>query len=122
MVDDIKAAEKKNDGKVYYCSFCGKHQDDVRKLIAGPGPSLFICDECVDLCSDICDPHGAAGEEAISAHETALRDVCQRFIDLESDVKKLVVRIEEIRRELTQVPPARRNKLVKEPPTHPLSP
>ena len=33
------------------CSFCGKSQKDVRKLIAGPG--VFICDECVDLCSDI---------------------------------------------------------------------
>ena len=34
-----------------YCSFCGKSQHDVRKLIAGPGVS--ICDECVDLCTDI---------------------------------------------------------------------
>ena len=35
------------------CSFCGKNQDDVRKLIAGP--SVYICDECVDLCNDIID-------------------------------------------------------------------
>ena len=34
-----------------YCSFCGKNQNDVSKLIAGP--SVFICDECVDLCNDI---------------------------------------------------------------------
>jgi ATP-dependent Clp protease ATP-binding subunit ClpX len=34
-----------------YCSFCGKAQDEVRKLIAGP--SVYICDECVDLCNDI---------------------------------------------------------------------
>ena len=34
-----------------YCSFCGKHQDDVRKLVAGP--SVYICDECVSLCNDI---------------------------------------------------------------------
>jgi hypothetical protein len=33
------------------CSFCGKGQDQVRKLIAGP--TVYICDECVDLCSDI---------------------------------------------------------------------
>jgi ATP-dependent Clp protease ATP-binding subunit ClpX len=38
-------------GKVLYCSFCGKSQHEVRKLIAGP--SVFICDECVDLCNDI---------------------------------------------------------------------
>jgi len=38
-------------GKVLYCSFCGKSQHEVRKLIAGP--SVFICDECVELCNDI---------------------------------------------------------------------
>ena len=37
--------------KVLYCSFCGKSQHEVRKLIAGP--SVFVCDECVDLCNDI---------------------------------------------------------------------
>jgi len=41
----------KDDGKLLYCSFCGKSQHEVRKLIAGP--SVFICDECVDLCNDI---------------------------------------------------------------------
>ncbi|MFT5976913.1 MAG: ATP-dependent Clp protease ATP-binding subunit ClpX, partial [Urechidicola sp.] len=45
--------EKTNnkDEKLLYCSFCGKSQHEVRKLIAGP--SVFICDECVDLCNDI---------------------------------------------------------------------
>ena len=44
---------KKGDdnGKLLYCSFCGKSQHEVRKLIAGP--SVFVCDECVDLCNDI---------------------------------------------------------------------
>ena len=37
--------------KLLYCSFCGKSQHEVRKLIAGP--SVFICDECIDLCNDI---------------------------------------------------------------------
>ncbi len=41
---------KKSD-KLLYCSFCGKSQHEVRKLIAGP--SVFICDECVDLCNEI---------------------------------------------------------------------
>ena len=38
-------------GQVLYCSFCGKSQHEVKKLIAGP--SVFICNECVDLCNDI---------------------------------------------------------------------
>src|SRR5210317_84898 len=50
MADD-KMPPKGDDGKLLYCSFCGKSQHEVRKLIAGP--SVFICDECVDLCNDI---------------------------------------------------------------------
>ncbi len=48
MSDDSKEGDN---GKLLYCSFCGKSQHEVRKLIAGP--SVFICDECVDLCNDI---------------------------------------------------------------------
>ena len=46
-------AEKKGSSseKTLYCSFCGKSQHEVKKLIAGP--SVFICDECIDLCNDI---------------------------------------------------------------------
>ncbi|MBZ0091068.1 MAG: ATP-dependent Clp protease ATP-binding subunit ClpX [Sulfuricellaceae bacterium] len=44
-------ADKSGNEKLLYCSFCGKSQHEVRKLIAGP--SVFICDECVDLCNDI---------------------------------------------------------------------
>lgn len=43
--------DKDDSGKLLYCSFCGKNQNEVRKLIAGP--SVYICDECVDLCNDI---------------------------------------------------------------------
>ncbi len=43
--------QKGTDGKILYCSFCGKSQHEVRKLIAGP--SVYICDECVELCNDI---------------------------------------------------------------------
>jgi ATP-dependent Clp protease ATP-binding subunit ClpX len=46
-----KKDDKNEDGKLLYCSFCGKSQHEVRKLIAGP--SVFICDECVELCNDI---------------------------------------------------------------------
>jgi len=48
-MSDDKSNSK--DEKLLYCSFCGKSQHEVRKLIAGP--SVFICDECVDLCNDI---------------------------------------------------------------------
>jgi ATP-dependent Clp protease ATP-binding subunit ClpX len=44
-------ASKSGNDKLLYCSFCGKSQHEVKKLIAGP--SVFICDECVDLCNDI---------------------------------------------------------------------
>lgn len=46
-------AEKKSSSgeKTLYCSFCGKSQHEVKKLIAGP--SVFICDECIDLCNEI---------------------------------------------------------------------
>lgn len=37
----------------YYCSFCGKDNNEVKQLIAGP--QVFICDECIDLCKDIVD-------------------------------------------------------------------
>ncbi|MFM8442795.1 MAG: ATP-dependent Clp protease ATP-binding subunit ClpX [Methylococcus sp.] len=49
MSDDKRG--KDGGGKLLYCSFCGKSQHEVRKLIAGP--SVFVCDECVELCNDI---------------------------------------------------------------------
>ena len=42
---------EKNSKNILYCSFCGKSQHEVKKLIAGP--TVFICDECVELCMDI---------------------------------------------------------------------
>ena len=49
MTDSVDNTD--DNGKLLYCSFCGKSQNEVRKLIAGP--SVFICDECVELCKDI---------------------------------------------------------------------
>jgi len=51
-------SNSRNSRVQYHCSFCGKSQDQVRRLIAGPG-SVFICDECVDLCREIIDEEGA---------------------------------------------------------------
>ena len=48
--------------KVLYCSFCGKSQHEVKKLIAGP--SVFICDECIELCNDIIRDEVAAETES----------------------------------------------------------
>ena len=48
-----KNKKKDNDNKILYCSFCGKGQNEVQKLIAGP--SVYICEECVDLCNNIID-------------------------------------------------------------------
>ena len=48
---DERDGKGEDSGKLLYCSFCGKSQHEVRKLIAGP--SVFICNECVDLCNDI---------------------------------------------------------------------
>jgi ATP-dependent Clp protease ATP-binding subunit ClpX len=62
-------AEKSGNDKLLYCSFCGKSQHEVRKLIAGP--SVFICDECIDLCNDIikeeaqADKGGKVGGKAL---------------------------------------------------------
>src|ERR1041384_5272076 len=52
------------------CSFCGKSQDQVKKLIAGPGG--YICDECVDLCNEILDEELFEGTPAQSPAETVL--------------------------------------------------
>ena len=58
------------------CSFCGKSQDEVRKLIAGP--TVYICDECIDLCNDIiaeeCD-HEEALASSSSVRSTRIPSV-----------------------------------------------
>ncbi|MBW8190382.1 ATP-dependent protease ATP-binding subunit ClpX [Neiella marina] len=50
-MSDSRRGGTEGDNKLLFCSFCGKSQHEVRKLIAGP--SVFICDECVELCNDI---------------------------------------------------------------------
>ena len=51
MSEDRQGRNTGDSNKILYCSFCGKSQHEVRKLIAGP--TVFICDECVELCMDI---------------------------------------------------------------------
>ena len=72
---------KGEDGKLLYCSFCGKSQHEVRKLIAGP--SVFVCDECVELCNDIIreemqDKTTAGGDKLPKPQE--INDVLNEYV------------------------------------------
>lgn len=70
-------------GKLLYCSFCGKSQHEVRKLIAGP--SVFICDECVDLCNDI------IREEVQESSEESTEDRLPTPIDIKEILDEYVI-------------------------------
>ncbi len=80
-----------DDGKLLYCSFCGKSQHEVRKLIAGP--SVFICDECVELCNDIIrEEMQEGGAEAASSlpnpHE--LNEMLNQYVIGQARAKKVL--------------------------------
>ena len=64
------ADKKGSRDKTLYCSFCGKSQHEVKKLIAGP--SVFICDECIDLCNDIIRDEAPTAELGAAALTDAL--------------------------------------------------
>ncbi len=85
--------ENKNpeDSKLLYCSFCGKSQHEVRKLIAGP--SVFICDECVDLCNDIIteemqEKAATATGDLLKPQE--IRDTLDQYVIGQEDAKKIL--------------------------------
>jgi ATP-dependent Clp protease ATP-binding subunit ClpX len=61
--------------KILYCSFCGKSQHEVRKLIAGP--SVFICDECVELCNDIIREELEEKAQATRSHLPKPREILE---------------------------------------------
>ena len=79
-------------GKLLYCSFCGKSQHEVRKLIAGP--SVFICDECVDLCNDIIreEVQEAAGETGQDRLPTPreIKDILGEYVIGQERAKKSI--------------------------------
>ncbi|MDH4182448.1 MAG: ATP-dependent Clp protease ATP-binding subunit ClpX [Betaproteobacteria bacterium] len=86
-------ADKSSGDKLLYCSFCGKSQHEVRKLIAGP--SVFICDECIELCNDIIREEGAAAESARSdrsklptPHE--IRAILDQYVIGQEPAKKIL--------------------------------
>lgn len=70
-------SDKITDEKLLYCSFCGKSQHEVKKLIAGP--SVFVCDECIELCNDIIREELQEVEEAnlTKSDLPVPREICQ---------------------------------------------
>src|SRR5512135_992448 len=70
-------SEKVGGEKLLYCSFCGKSQHEVRKLIAGP--SVFICDECIDLCNDIIREEASAdtGQKTAKSDLPSPHEICE---------------------------------------------
>ncbi len=89
MSDDKNGTDN---GKLLYCSFCGKSQHEVRKLIAGP--SVFICDECVELCNDIIREEvqeqagAAAGTKLPTPHE--IKDILDEYVIGQDAAKKVL--------------------------------
>ena len=87
-------AEKKQGGgdKLLYCSFCGKSQHEVKKLIAGP--SVFICDECIELCNDIIRDEIAAEPAASGKRELPapkeIRDILDQYVIGQDSAKKIL--------------------------------
>ena len=79
-------------GKLLFCSFCGKSQNEVRRLIAGP--SVYICDECVDLCNDIISEETQVTEEQESSGglpvPTEIKDILDQYVIGQERAKKIL--------------------------------
>src|SRR5213082_1062679 len=91
-------ANSKNIRTTYRCSFCGKSQDQVQRLIAGPG-GVYICDECIDLCREIIDEEQATTEKPrlqagrIRAPKKIYEQLSQYVIGQERAKKTLAVAV-----------------------------
>lgn len=91
-MSDQSSGEGKS--KLLYCSFCGKSQQEVRKLIAGP--SVYICDECVDLCTDIIREEikdsgdGADGAEGQLPKPREITEILDQYVIGQTDAKKVL--------------------------------
>ncbi len=70
-------SRKDTQGDKLRCSFCGKNQDEVRRLIAGP--TVYICDECIDLCNDIILEEGTNEKAAVMQHSLTPKEINQRL-------------------------------------------
>ena len=77
------------DDKLLYCSFCGKNQNEVRKLIAGP--SVYICNECIDLCNDIIKEEIAETKEVDDEHfpvPKEIKETLDEYVIGQEEAKK----------------------------------
>ncbi|HEY5645517.1 MAG TPA: ATP-dependent Clp protease ATP-binding subunit ClpX [Pseudomonadales bacterium] len=90
MSDDTRG--RNEDGKLLYCSFCGKSQHEVRKLIAGP--SVFICDECVELCNDIIREEVSEGGQTKQSDRLPvpqeIREILDEYVIGQEHAKKVL--------------------------------
>ncbi|MDA7588515.1 ATP-dependent Clp protease ATP-binding subunit ClpX [Porticoccaceae bacterium] len=79
-------------GKLLFCSFCGKNQNEVRRLIAGP--SVFICDECVDLCNDIISEESQAVESENATERlpvpTEIKNILDEYVIGQERAKRIL--------------------------------
>jgi ATP-dependent Clp protease ATP-binding subunit ClpX len=91
-MSDNKQGKSGDGDRLLYCSFCGKSQHEVRKLIAGP--SVFICDECVELCNDIIREEiqeksvNGSGTNLPTPHE--IKDILDEYVIGQDQAKKIL--------------------------------
>ncbi len=64
------------------CSFCGKAQEEVAKLVAGAGVGLFICDQCIDLCKEIIEQESAVPTRPVDLPDAPVELAIQRMVAL----------------------------------------
>src|SRR5919202_777755 len=86
-------SDKVGGEKLLYCSFCGKSQHEVRKLIAGP--SVFICDECIELCNDIireetASDKGGKGAKSDLPTPREIRNILDQYVIGQDVAKKIL--------------------------------
>ena len=86
-------SDKVGGEKLLYCSFCGKSQHEVRKLIAGP--SVFICDECIELCNDIIreetqTEHGSKSAKSDLPVPREIRGILDQYVIGQDTAKKIL--------------------------------